>query len=345
MRNIAYPIDLEHGVVELVHGAGGRATAALIERVFAAAFDNPALRRGDDGAVLVAPKGRLVMSTDAHVVSPLFFPGGDIGSLSVHGTINDVAMMGAIPLHLSASFILEEGLPLNTLARIVSSMAKAAADAGVPIVTGDTKVVQRGKGDGVFITTTAVGVLADGIELSGSQVRPGDAVLLSGPMGEHGAAIMAARDSMGLESALTSVTAALHSLVAAALSGAPNIRALRDPTRGGVAAALNEMAHQSGVGFLLQESALPVSETVRGMCELLGLDPLNLACEGRMLVCCPAEQVAQALTAMRGHPLGKEATQIGTATDDPSGFVRMQTLMGGFRMVDWLAGDPLPRIC
>ena len=280
------PLDLRHGRIDMGHGAGGRASAHLVEDLFLAAFDNPWLRQGNDGALFGVAGGRMVMATDAHVVSPLFFPGGDIGCLSVHGTINDVAMSGAQPLFLSASFILEEGFPLADLKRIVDSMAQASRQAGVPIITGDTKVVERGKGDGVFITTTGVGVVASGIDIAGSHARPGDAILLSGSSGEHGVAIMSKRESLDFETEIRSDTAALHTLVAQMLAAVPGVRVLRDPTRGGLATTLNEIARQSGVGMLLDEAAIPVAPQVDAACEFLGLDPLYVANEGKLVAIC-----------------------------------------------------------
>ncbi|MFV0370512.1 MAG: hydrogenase expression/formation protein HypE [Azonexus sp.] len=337
--------NLPAGQVELNHGAGGRAMQQLIRQVFARELENEFLAQGDDGARLPSVAGRLVMATDAHVVSPLFFPGGDIGSLAVHGTLNDVAVMGARPCYLSAAFILEEGLPLADLARIVVGMGRAARAAGVPVVTGDTKVVERGKADGVFITTTGVGVLMDGIALSGSYARPGDAVLVSGPVGDHGMAIMSVRESLSFAAPIVSDSAALHGLIADLLTAVPQVHVLRDPTRGGVAATLNEIAQQSGVGIVLDEAAIPVRPAVAAACELLGLDPLNIANEGRVLVFCPAEHATQALAALRAHPLGREAARIGEVIADARHFVQMQTRFGGRRMIDWLAGDALPRIC
>ncbi|MBL8451621.1 MAG: hydrogenase expression/formation protein HypE [Zoogloea sp.] len=341
------PLDLRHGSVDLSHGGGGRAMVQLITELFGRAFDNPWLRRGDDGAVLPAPGPgeRLVLATDAHVVSPLFFPGGDIGSLSVHGTLNDLAVMGARPLYLAASFILEEGFPLADLQRIVTSMAAAARGAGVPVVTGDTKVVERGKGDGVFITTTGVGALAAGRDLSGANARPGDAVIVSGTLGEHGMAIMALRENLAFESDIVSDSAALHGLAACALAAAPGLRLLRDPTRGGLAATLNEIAQQSGVGVVLDEAAIPVAPQVAAACEFLGLDPLHIANEGKLVAVCPAAEAAGLVAALRGHPLGLQAACIGEVIADTHRFVQMKTVLGGRRMVDWLAGEQLPRIC
>lgn len=341
------PLDLRHGAVELSHGGGGRAMLQLIGEVFGRAFDNPWLQSGDDGAVLPAPgpDERLVLATDAHVVSPLFFPGGDIGCLSVHGTLNDVAVMGARPLYLAASFVLEEGFPLADLARIVASMAAAARAAGVPVVTGDTKVVERGKGDGLFITTTGLGALPAGRALSGANARPGDAVIVSGRLGEHGMTILAQRDHLAFASEIRSDTAALHGLIAELLAAAPATRVLRDPTRGGLAATLNEIAQQSGVGMVLDEACIPVHPQVAAACEFLGLDPLHIANEGKLVAICPAADAAALLAALRAHPLGREAACIGEVIADPQCFVQMKTAFGGRRMVDWLAGEQLPRIC
>lgn len=331
------------------HGAGGRASAQLIEQLFARAFDNPALREGNDGAVLPAPPAghRLVLATDAHVISPLFFPGGDIGALSVHGTVNDVAMMGAQPLYLSASFILEEGLPLADLKRIVDSMAAAAREAGVAIVTGDTKVVEQGHGDGVFISTTGAGWLPPGRRLGGDLARPGDVVLVSGPIGDHGVAVLSQRESLEFETAIVSDSAALNGLTAAMLAAVPegSVRVLRDPTRGGLATTLNEITRQSGVGITLDEAHIPVRAQVEAACELLGLDPLYVACEGRLVAICAPDAADPLLAAMHAHPLGQQAARIGLVTDDPHRFVQMATRFGGRRVVDWLSGEQLPRIC
>ena len=346
------PLDIKHGRIDMGHGAGGRAAAQLISELFVHAFDNPFLRQGNDGAALPAlPAGhRLVMATDAHVVSPLFFPGGDVGSLSVHGTVNDVAMCGAVPLYLSASFILEEGFPLAELKRIVDSMAAAARQAGVPIVTGDTKVVEQGKGDGVFISTTGVGALAPGLDFSGANARPGDVLLLSGSIGEHGVAVLSKRENLSFETSIASDSAALHTLVAAMLAaaagvGGQGVRVLRDPTRGGLATTLNEIARQSGVGMELQEAAIPVLPQVDAACELLGLDPLYVANEGKLVAVVAADAAPAVLAAMRAHPLGQAAAQIGVVTADPQHFVQMHTRFGGRRVVDWLSGEQLPRIC
>jgi hydrogenase expression/formation protein HypE len=338
-------LDIKHGRVDLSHGSGGRAMAQLITELFARHLGNEYLAQGDDGARLPAIAGRLVMSTDAHVVSPLFFPGGDIGCLSVHGTINDVAVMGARPLYLAAGFILEEGLPLADLARIVESMAQASRQAGVPVVTGDTKVVEAGKADGVFITTCCVGVLTGDVDLSGANARPGDVVVVSGPIGDHGMAIMSLREGLEFATTIRSDTAALHELIATMLAAVPEMRVLRDPTRGGLATTLNEIAAQSGVGIVIDEAALPVRAEVAAACELLGLDPLYVANEGKLVAICPPAAAERLLAAMRGHPLGGEAVRIGEVTTDPRHFVQMRTRFGGRRMVDWLTGEQLPRIC
>ncbi|CAD5375031.1 carbamoyl phosphate phosphatase, hydrogenase 3 maturation protein [Rubrivivax sp. A210] len=339
------PLDIKNGRIDLSHGSGGRAMAQLVAELFRPAFDNEWLAQGNDGASLALPPGRLVMATDSHVVSPLFFPGGDIGSLSVHGTVNDVAMCGATPLYLAAGFVLEEGLPLADLARIVASMAAAAREAGVAIVTGDTKVVERGKGDGVFITTTGVGVVREGVHVSGDAARPGDRILVSGTLGDHGVAIMSLRENLGFETAIQSDSAALNGLVAAMLDAVPALHCLRDPTRGGLATTLNEIAAQSGCGMLVEEAAIPVRPAVEAACEFLGLDPLYVANEGKLIAICAPEDAPRLLAAMRAHPLGRDAADIGEVVADPHHFVQMRARFGGRRIVDWLTGDQLPRIC
>jgi hydrogenase expression/formation protein HypE len=346
------PLDFKNGRVDLTHGSGGRAMAQLIEQLFAAAFDNPVLAQKNDMACFHLPPGRVVMATDSHVVSPLFFPGGDIGCLSVHGTVNDVAMSGAQPIYLAASFILEEGFPLADLKRIVESMARAAREANVAIVTGDTKVVEQGKGDGVFITTTGVGVVDPELVISGDRARPGDRILVSGPVGDHGMAIMSLRESLAFDTEIVSDTAALHGLVAAIVDAAGpstkagrGVRVLRDPTRGGLATTLNEIAAQSGVGMMLEEAAIPVRAQVNAACEFLGLDPLYVANEGKLVAIVAPEDCSRVLAAMRAHPHGAEAAVIGTVTADDHRFVQMTTRFGGRRIVDWLTGDQLPRIC
>ena len=338
-------LESTHGSITLSHGSGGRASHTLIEQLFIRHFDNPLLRQGNDFALFTPPPGRLVMATDSHVVSPLFFPGGDIGALAVHGTLNDVAMAGAQPLYLSASFILEEGLPLATLEQVVISMAQASRDAGVPIITGDTKVVERGNGDGVFITTTGIGVVPEGIDIAGHRAQVGDAIVVSGSIGDHGIALMACREQLQFNPPLQSDSAALHGLVAAMVQAVPTIHCLRDPTRGGLAATLNELARQSQVGMQLQEAAIPIKPAVSAACDWLGLDPLQVANEGKLLCICPASAVESLLAVMRQHPLGQAAACIGQVIDDPQQLVRMQTRFGGQRIVDWLAGEALPRIC
>jgi hydrogenase expression/formation protein HypE len=339
-------LDIANANVDLSHGAGGRAMAQLIADIFHAALDNEWLRQGNDQAVLPATPERLALTTDAFVVSPLFFPGGDIGSLAVHGAINDVAMSGARPLYLTASFIIEEGFPLADLARIAESMGQASKAAGVPVVTGDTKVVERGKADGVFVSMAGVGVVPEGLDLSGDRARPGDALIVSGTIGDHGVAIMSKRENLEFDCEILSDSAALHGLVAdmVAVAGGA-LRLMRDPTRGGLAATLNEIAQQSGVGFRIEETAIPVRPEVAAACELLGLDPLNVANEGKLLAVVAPEQAATLLDAMRAHPLGRDAAIIGKAVEDERRFVQMQSSFGGARIVDWLAGEQLPRIC
>ena len=320
--------------------------AQLIEELFCAALANEYLAQGNDGAVLPTPQsGRMVMTTDAHVVSPLFFPGGDIGCLSVHGTVNDLAVMGARPLWLAASFILEEGFPLVDLKRIVDSMADAARTAGVSIVTGDTKVVERGKGDGVFITTTGVGMVPDGLVLSRDRARAGDAILLSGTIGDHSMAIMSKRENLTFDAPIESDTAALNGLAADMLASGADIHVMRDPTRGGLATTLNEIAKQSGVGMVLDEAGIPLRPAVEAACEFLGFDPLYIANEGRLVAICAADDAARLLAAMRAHPLGRDSAIIGTVQADPHRFVQIKTRFGGHRNVDWLTGEQLPRIC
>ncbi len=346
-RRFPKKLDLANGQVEMIHGSGGKAMAQLIDDLFAAEFDNRYLAQGNDQALLDAPAGRLVMTTDSYVVSPIFFPGGDIGSLSVHGTVNDLAMGGARPLYLSAGFILEEGLPLADLARVVKSMAKAARAAGVPVVTGDTKVVERGHGDGVFINTAGIGVLPVGVTApSGDRARPGDAVLVSGTMGDHGVAILSQREGLSFETTIESDSAPLHTLVAAMVEVVPDIHVLRDPTRGGLATTLNEIAQQSSVGFRLEEGQIPLQPQVVAACELLGIDPFYVANEGKLIAICAPEHAGKLLAAMRNHPLGERAAQIGTVVaDETNHFVELRTSFGGSRILDWLAGEQLPRIC
>lgn len=319
--------------------------AQLIEELFESSFDNPLLAKRNDQACFPVEAGRMVITTDGFVITPMFFPGGDIGSLAVHGTINDVAMAGAWPLYLAVGMIIEEGLPLVDLKAIVASMASAARAAGVPIVTGDTKVVERGKADGLFITTTGVGRVPEGVDISADRARPGDRILLSGCIGDHGVAVLSKRQGLSFETEIVSDAAALHTLVAAMVDAVPGIRAMRDPTRGGLAALLNEIAQESHVGILIHEAAIPVAPAVQGACELLGLDPLYVANEGKLVAFCPPADADRLLAVMRAHPLGRHAAVIGEVLDDPDRFVQMQTGFGGTRLVDWLAGEQLPRIC
>lgn len=336
--------------ITLSHGSGGKATHNLIESVFAPAFSNPMLERMDDSATFelsgLGSGSRLAFTTDSYVVSPLFFPGGDIGKLAVHGTVNDLAMAGAQPLYLSAGFILEEGFAIADLRRIAASMAAAAKEAGVSIVTGDTKVVQRGKGDGVYINTAGIGVVKASWPIGQLQARPGDKVLLSGSVGDHGIAIMLAREALDIEAEIQSDTAPLHELVATLLAAAgSSVHCLKDPTRGGVATALNEIALASEVSIALDQNAIPVRPEVRGVCELLGLDPLTIANEGKLLALVAPEKAEAALAALRSHPFGRDATIIGDVRAEPIGMVFLRTDIGGTRVLDMLVGDPLPRIC
>jgi len=319
--------------------------AQLIEDMFVKHFDNDWLRQGNDQAQFLVAEGRMVMTTDAYVISPLFFPGGDIGSLSVHGTINDVAMSGATPLYLSASFVLEEGLPLKLLDSIVASMAKTSKESGVPIVTGDTKVVERGKADGIFITTAGIGIVPEGVDISGGHAQPGDVILISGSIGDHGVAVMSKRENLEFETTIHSDSAAMHGLVADMVRAVPGIHCMRDPTRGGLAATLNELASQSGVGMALKEADIPFRPEVRAACELLGLDPLYVANEGKLVAICAKKDAEKLLETMRAHPLGHDTAIIGEVVEDEHHFVQMQTGLGGNRIVDWLAGEQLPRIC
>jgi len=324
--------------ITMSHGAGGKATRTLVEAVFLDAFSNPLLEPLEDAAQLHVNGARVALTTDSYVVSPLFFPGGDIGDLAVNGTVNDLAVSGATPLYLSAGFILEEGFPVTDLIEIVTSMKAAAQVAGVQVVTGDTKVVQRGKADGCYINTAGVGVVEHDMSLGVANARPGDAVIVSGPIGDHGVTIMLARGELDIEADITSDTADL-------LAATPGVRALRDATRGGVATILNEVATAAQVGVLVNEDAIPVRTVVRGASELLGIDPMYVACEGRMVVVVDGGEADKALAALRSHPLGADAAIIGSITAEPPGMVLLNTAFGGSRIVDLLVGDPLPRIC
>lgn len=338
------PLPADERVL-LGHGSGGKLSADLLQKFFLPAFDNPILSRLDDQAVLNVNGSRLAFTTDSFVVKPLFFSGGDIGSLAVHGTVNDLAMGGAKPLFLSAAFILEEGLPLETLRRVVDSFRRAASGAGVSIVTGDTKVVEKGCCDGLFINTSGIGIVQDGVRLSADQARPGDFILLSGSIAEHGIAILAQRGGLEFECPIQSDSAPLHTLVEAMLKTGAEIRCLRDPTRGGLSSTLNEIASRSGVGMILEERAIPIREEVRGACEMLGLDPLYVANEGKLVAVVAAEAAEHVLQAMQQHPFGCNARIIGTVTKEDAGMVVMRTTLGTTRIVDMLAGDQLPRIC
>ncbi|HVB39006.1 MAG TPA: hydrogenase expression/formation protein HypE [Vicinamibacterales bacterium] len=341
------PVPLaDRTTVLLGHGSGGKLSAELVRDLFLPAFRHPALARLDDQAIVRVNGSRLAFTTDSFVVKPLFFPGGDIGTLAVHGTINDLAMGGAQPLFLSVAFIIEEGLPMDDLRRVVASIQRSAERAGVAIVTGDTKVVERGSGDGLFVTTSGIGFVPDGVDLSADRVRPGDAVLLSGSIGDHGITILGQREGLRFDSPVESDSAALHTLVADMLAVGDGFRCFRDPTRGGLASALNEIAAQSGVAIELDETRLPIRDEVRGACELLGLDPLYVANEGKLVALVDPALADRALEAMHAHPLGAQATRIGTVHATTRGpIVTMRTPFGTTRIVDMLAGDQLPRIC
>lgn len=347
LANLQCPIPIsDYPAVSLAHGGGGRLMQMLIEKMFLPAFANPTLELLHDGAVLAVNGARLAFSTDSFVVSPLFFPGGDIGSLAVHGTVNDLAMCGARPLALSMGFILEEGLPMEELWRVVQSIQQAAQAVGVPIATGDTKVVDRGKGDGIFINTTGIGLIPAGVEISPRRAQPGDVVLISGAIAVHGIAIMSVREGLEFETALESDSAPLHELVAQILeAGQDRVHVLRDPTRGGVASALNEIAAGARVGIRLEESRIPIWEEVQGACEILGLDPLYVANEGKCLAIVAPDVAEEVLAAMREHPLGREAAIIGQVVAEHPGKVFLRSRIGGMRVVDMLSGEQLPRIC
>lgn len=331
--------------VLLGHGSGGRLSADLLRDVFLPALGNPVLDRLEDQAIVSLKDSRLAITTDSFVVKPLFFRGGNIGSLAVHGTINDLAMGGAVPLWLTAAFILEEGMPIETLQRVVASMRDAAADANVQIISGDTKVVEKGSADGMFINTTGIGLVREGITLSASQARPGDCIVVSGMLGDHGIAILAEREGLRFETEVCSDSAALHTLVAQLLQSTHEVRCLRDPTRGGLSSTLNEIATSSRVGIELDETTIPVREGVRGACEMLGLDPLYVANEGKLVAVVSPKDAETALHALQTHPLGKDACIIGRVTAEHPHMVVMRTPFGTTRIVDMLAGDQLPRIC
>ena len=331
--------------ITMSHGAGGKATRTLVEAIFLDAFRNPLLEPLEDAAQLHFNGARVALTTDSYVVSPLFFPGGNIGDLAINGTVNDLSVAGAVPLYLTAGFILEEGFEVDDLRRIVTAMHDAAAVAGVQVVTGDTKVVEKGKADGCYINTAGIGLAEHDRTLGVAQARPGDAVLVSGPIGDHGITIMLARGELDIEADVVSDTAPLNGLVADLLAATPGVRAMRDATRGGVATILNEVATDAGVCVVVSEDDIPVRPEVRGASELLGIDPMYVACEGRLVAVVDGAEADRALAAMRGHPLGAGAAIIGHVADDPAGIVLLKTAFGGTRIVDLLVGDPLPRIC
>lgn len=343
-RNCPLPIATADSIL-LGHGSGGRMSSALLQEIFLPALQNPILEQLNDQAVVEVGGSRIAFTTDSFVVKPLFFPGGDIGTLAVNGTVNDLAMGGAKPLFLSLALILEEGLALETLRRVVESIRVAAALAGVTVVTGDTKVVEKGSGDGLFVNTSGIGLVESGVKLSADQARPGDCVLLSGTIGDHGVTILSQREGLEFESPVVSDTAALHTLVSAMLSASSEIRCLRDPTRGGLSSSLNEIAARSRVGIELVENAIPIREEVQGACEMLGLDPLYVANEGKLIAIAEAAAAEKILEAMQRHPFGRSARIIGRITESHPGTVTLRTRLGTKRIVDLLSGDQLPRIC
>lgn len=338
-------LNIRTGKIEMSHGSGGRAMSQLIEELFQHAFANPYLLQKNDQAALPVEKGTIALTTDSFVINPLFFPGGNIGSLAVHGTVNDLAMSGAEPQYLSAGFILEEGFPLSDLEKIIESMAEVAQDAGVEIVTGDTKVVHRGQADGVYINTSGIGVIPANIHISAERANPGDAILISGPIGDHGIAVMAEREGLSYSTSLVSDVASLNGLVKSMVNTVKDIHVLRDLTRGGLAAAMNEISTTARVGMLIEESAIPVRPEVQAACEILGYDPLHVANEGKLIAICPSDSAEILLETMINHPLGAQSAIIGKVIEDDHSFVEMNTELGGRRLVDWISGDQLPRIC
>ncbi len=346
LENLACPVPiLKHDTIQLAHGAGGRLSAELMDKVILPRFSNPTLDHLEDQAVVPVAEGKLAFSTDTFVVDPIFFPGGDIGELAINGTINDIAMSGAIPQYLSVGFILEEGLSIETFHRILISMETAIHQAGVQVVTGDTKVVSKGSCDKIFINTSGIGLVPMGIRLGVDRIRPGDAVLLSGTIADHGMAVLTTRKGLSFQSRVKSDTAALHGLVATMLEVCPDIHALRDPTRGGVATTLNEFARQAEVGITIREDRIPVKPDVKGACEILGIDPLYVANEGKLIAIVPAAQAPVVLQAMQNHPLGRDSVLLGTVTDEHPGLVTMTSLLGAARIIDMPVGEQLPRIC
>jgi hydrogenase expression/formation protein HypE len=352
IEGLVCPAPLPHTErIVLGHGSGGRMSYDLIRKVFASAFDNPILRQGDDGSVMALTSDdpmqspRIAISTDSHVVMPLFFPGGDIGRLAVCGTVNDVTMMGANPLYLTAGFILEEGLEFEILNKVVESMKSSAMEANILIVAGDTKVVQKGKADGIYINTTGLGIIPNGVNISGHQAKPGDVVIISGTLGDHGIAVLAARGELDFEAQIESDVAPLNGLVSAMLGVSKKIHVLRDPTRGGLATSLNEISIQSGVGIKIYENAIPIKPAVAAACEMFGFDPLYVANEGKLIAIIDKSVADDILAVMREHPLGREASIIGTITENAGDHVTLKTTFGTTRMVDMLSGEMLPRIC
>ncbi len=352
IEGLVCPVPLLHNrQVVLGHGSGGRMSYELISKLFLPPLDNPILRAGDDAGVVSLPSGddphalRLAVSTDSHVVMPLFFPGGDIGRLAVCGTVNDVAMMGAEPMYLTAGFVLEEGLDFDLLGRVIASMQSAAHEAQVKVIAGDTKVVQRGKADGLYINTTGIGIIPKMVNIRGSNAQPGDVVLLSGTIGDHGIAVLAARGELYFDAQISSDVAPLNSLVSAMLHVSDNIHVLRDPTRGGLATTLNEIAIQSNVGIQIHEDSIPVKPAVSAACEMLGFDPLYVANEGKLIAIVGKDHADELLAVMHSHPLGIDASIIGTVTDEPGQHVTLRTTLGTTRLVDMLSGEMLPRIC
>ena len=339
------PVPLRGTTIQLAHGGGGRLMRDLIERVFAAELGGEALAARHDSAVVDMGGGRVAFTPDSYVVSPRFFPGGDIGKLAVYGTVNDLAVAGARPRYLSVAFVLEEGLALEELARVVRSMRDAARECGVEVATGDTKVVDRGHGDGVFVNTSGIGVVADGVSIAPRRVQPGDAVLLSGDVGRHGIAVLSVREGLAFETPVESDCASIAPLALGLLDAAVDVRCMRDPTRGGLAATLNEIAVDAGVAVEGDEAAIPVAEPVAAACEILGLDPLYVACEGRLVAFVPGNQADRALAAMRAHPAGRGAVAIGRIAASGAAPVSMRTRLGTRRVLDLLSGAQLPRIC
>ncbi|MDH4100791.1 MAG: hydrogenase expression/formation protein HypE [Nitrospirota bacterium] len=336
---------MKHDRILLAHGSGGKLSQQLVQDIFLKAFDNELLAPLNDQAVFSLAASRHAFTTDSFVVKPIFFPGGDIGKLAVCGTINDLAVGGAEPLYLSASFIIEEGTAVEDLRQVVESMARTAKDAGVPIVTGDTKVVERGKGDGIFINTAGIGVISNGHNLSPLTIRPGDAIIVSGAMGDHGITIMAHRDGLQMDVPVESDCAPLHGLVKVVLAESNGVRAMRDPTRGGLATTLNELAASGGSGMLIREDDIPIRDAVRGACEIMGFDPLYLANEGKLIAIVSPDSAQPVLAAMKSHPLGRDAAVIGKVMEAPKGKVLLETSLGVTRILDMLAGEQFPRIC